>query len=58
MGDPNIQVKISVSDGSFEAGFSIPVSATPEQMQSFVKAWFSTLSDVLKLPAITGKEPG
>lgn len=50
-GDPYIAVKIWVSDDSFESTFSIPVSATPEQINSFTKSWLGTLAEVIKFPS-------
>ena len=49
MSEPIIRVKIWVDDDSFEASFAIPVSASAEQITSFVKSWFGTMSEVLKM---------
>jgi len=55
-GDPYISVKISVSDDSFESTFSIPVTATPEQINSFTKSWLGTLAEVIKFPSQLARE--
>ena len=65
MSQPNVRIKIWVDDDSFEAGFAIPVTATPEQIESFTKSWFGVLQQTLKLDRfrppppqnVTGEEP-
>ena len=49
MSEPNVRVKIWVDDDSFEAGFAIPVTATPQQIESFTQLWFGVLQQALKL---------
>jgi hypothetical protein len=49
MSEPNVRVKIWVDDDSFEAAFTIPVTASPEQIEGFTKSWFGVLQQALNL---------
>lgn len=54
----NVRVKIWLDDGTFEASYAIPITASKEQIEHFTQQWLGTLKEAIAfLPTAAKGEP-
>lgn len=51
-----VELSVKLSSGEFESRVNIPVSATTEQRDKFMQAWFDLLRQALEIAKIEAKE--
>jgi len=58
MSEPQIELSVKVTDGSFDARIALPITATQDEISKFVSSWLATLGtavEMLKREAACGK---
>lgn len=51
-----ISISVKVSDGSFDASLSFPVTASAQQIKDIVATWMQALDNAVKLTQVEREE--